>query len=291
MIVIGNKRPAELQVNTLYRVKGSAQNQSLTFGWFDKTTDYEDIDVSSYLDGGHSVWIHRFIGFKVISQPETFWYSRDFLENKYTNLIAVDPETGIYTNYQNKIVYLDPNNVIFDFEWDENPTWVKLNDGTYANVHLDKQHRVYSKEKGFFYRIVQTPDNRIKLEDGVFLFKEYGKYMPNLSILSEDPEINWISEKKSRFNLGTGSVSYLIGDYFVSKKGTNCFRIKKDGKHMLLRDEWGGPNYPRTRGGILPKEGDDVFYYRRASSNGGGTGYDYSIVPNKWEYKLSILDI
>lgn len=131
-------------------------------------------------------------------------------------------------------------------------------------------------------------ENVITLNDGNFLIKEYGKYKSNLSFLSEVPAIAWTPCKPSDFNLDRGTFYYIKGEFFTSKKGTKCFRVNPNGKHILLRDSWGGA-FEKYRGNTLPKEG--AVYYRRASSNGGGCGYDYAVYPANWRYTLSEEDI
>lgn len=73
-----------------------------------------------------------------------------------------------------------------------------------------------------------------------------------------------------------GSVCEVIfGDFFVSKKGKDCFRVKENGKHQLIVIDWGGA-FNKSRGCT----GDSIsekLYYRRASSNGGGSGYEYIV--------------
>lgn len=128
----------------------------------------------------------------------------------------------------------------------------------------------------------------VQLDNGIFLLKEFGKYLPNLCFLSPLPRLNWEKVLHTDFNLPDGHLSVLKGDFFISKKGTKCFRVKPEGRHLLLQDNWGGPDYPRTRGYNLP---EDQLYFRRASSNGGGTGFDYAVVPVGWRFSLTEEDI
>lgn len=130
-------------------------------------------------------------------------------------------------------------------------------------------------------------DEHITLNDGSFLMKKYGKYEPNICFLSTYPYVVFKDVDYKEFNLDKCSLRAIRGDFFISKRGTKCFRIKKDGKHLLLEDRWGGA-FNTYRGHTLPQ---DQLYYRRASSNGGGCGVDYAVVPIGWKSQLSEEDI
>ncbi len=130
----------------------------------------------------------------------------------------------------------------------------------------------------------------IKLDNGKFLKNDFGKYQPDLCFICPKEEIVWESKPKKDFNLGDGSVDVIRGKFFTSKKGTKCFEIRPDGYHYLIRDDWGG-SFNSYRGGVIPNLQGGALYYRRASSNGGGSGYDYCIVPVEWKKIMSIDDI
>lgn len=136
----------------------------------------------------------------------------------------------------------------------------------------------------------------IELDNGTCLYNSYGKYKSNLCFLGSRESLEkfisgelWRDVPAIEFNLPRGDYSIIAGEYFVSKKGTKCFRIKEDGKHILIRDNWGGC-FNDYRGGNLEKL-PNKSYYRRASSNGGGTGNDFCIVPTGTKYQLSEDDI
>lgn len=125
-----------------------------------------------------------------------------------------------------------------------------------------------------------------------FVVNEYGKYQPNISFVMEksftgDP-LKYRSDAPTRemiagMGLGFGTlesgVSVLFGDYWSSKAGKPHFRPKLSqvATHVIVRADWGGFNHPRTRGSWSAPDG--AAYFRRASSNGGGTGYDYYVLP------------
>ena len=133
------------------------------------------------------------------------------------------------------------------------------------------------------------------LKEGLFAIGKYrnkyrseSNYEPNLTFISEIPVLQWDKRDKGEFNLPKGRISVIYGDFFTSKKGTKSFKVKKEGRHILIRDSWGGA-FSSYSGNTLPKEG--ALYYRRASSNGGGKGCDYAIYPREWKYTLSEEDI
>lgn len=126
----------------------------------------------------------------------------------------------------------------------------------------------------------------IKLDDGKYLLKHYGKYNTDLLIISSSPEINWSRVSNDSLNLSDGNISEIIGNFFKTKKGSLSFEITVSGSHKLLRDNWGGC-FNSYRGETLPNDG---LYYCRKSSNGGGTGYDYCVVDIDWKNVKSLDD-
>lgn len=283
MYIIGNKRPEGLSVNTVYCYDGP-YIRSIYFGWFNKKPSW-DKEEYKYQNTTSTT---TYIGYRLEDISETFIYSRygrgESMQN-FDLVQKVDPVTGIYQNIPSTVIR---EKCYFDLPWLTEVSLVKLDDCNWHRVIVD-EHKIIAKDSQRFVLETNYDDRAIELSDGSFLFKCFGKYEPNLAILCQDPEIKWDFTRKSKFNLGDGGLECLTGDFFVSKKGTNCFRIKKGGKHILIRDEWGGPDHPRTRGGILPK--DNAIYYRRASSHGGGTGYDYGVYAIDWKHQLSIDDI
>lgn len=141
--------------------------------------------------------------------------------------------------------------------------------------------------------VVET-DTCFEAGDG-FLVNRFGKYAPNMTFVvgrefeldSESRPVNPLEMTSDRevtesFNLDLdGKADFLFGDFWRSKKGGACFRPKDPSraKHLLVRVDWGGA-FDRSRGycGNAVKECDAI-YFRVASSNGGGTGYDYWVLP------------
>ena len=124
---------------------------------------------------------------------------------------------------------------------------------------------------------IRSHEGSILLENKTILFNNYGKYSPNICFLIKDPrDFGWRNISREELNLPGGSLEKISGQFFVSKKGTKCFKVQKEGPHMLVRDYWGGA-FNKYRGGNLENL-PDIIFSRRASSNGGGAGYDYVII-------------
>lgn len=125
-----------------------------------------------------------------------------------------------------------------------------------------------------------------------FVIIAYGKYLPGISFVlhkgfdgdpleyrNDPPTKKMVANMGISFGTVESGVSVLFGDFWLSKAGKPHFRPKSSqtATHVLLRADWGGFSYPGTRGAWSAPDG--VAYFRRASSNGGGTGYDYYVVP------------
>ena len=120
----------------------------------------------------------------------------------------------------------------------------------------------------------------IKLDNGEMLFNHFGKYASGLTFLMKNEEdYNYIPISQQELNVDNGNFSIIKGDFFTSKKGTKCFRIKQNGNDVLIRDNWGG-SFNRYTGRTLFQI-KNLLFEKRASSNGGGTGYDFIIISKK----------
>lgn len=170
--------------------------------------------------------------------------------------------------------------------------WVKVNNAEIVLLpSTDGGHwNNFSKIEEVWYKTypLEIEEGTFQLKDGKFAMKAYGKYKPNLTFINTIPTVVWKRAKREDFNLPEGKIFFVKGDFFVSKKGTKCFRIKEEGKHILISDDWGGA-FVKYRGGTLPEE--EALYYRRASSNGGGSGYDFGVYPVGWKYQMSEEDL
>lgn len=115
----------------------------------------------------------------------------------------------------------------------------------------------------------------------------FGKYCPNITFIipkdfagnplqyrADAPTKEMIQNMNISFN---GSTGIIFGDFWKSQKGGACFRPKNvaTAQHVLVRVDWGGA-FRDSRGSW---GGVGEVYFRRAASNGGGTGYDYWVFP------------
>ena len=137
--------------------------------------------------------------------------------------------------------------------------------------------------------------DHIVLDNGDWLVKHYEKYQSGLTILHK-PDFNPFNftgqqVDNESFNLHhEGSFRIINGEFFVSKKGTKCFRAYPDGDDQLVCHSWGGAfNTSRPYG--KDTFGEDAKYYRNASSNGGGQGNEWVVLPRGWTKTVSEDDI
>lgn len=145
----------------------------------------------------------------------------------------------------------------------------------------------YVDKQGLFHKRVDM-EGIITLDNGKFLIRDFDKYRSGLCFVSSIPVIPFTEVSPSDLNLPKGCLKAVYGFFYLSKKGTKCFKCssKEQATHMLLQDNWGGP-FNSYRGNTLPGVESGALYYHRASSNGGGSGYDYAVVPSNWNYSLS----
>lgn len=129
-----------------------------------------------------------------------------------------------------------------------------------------------------------------------FLVKQFGKYLPNLVfVLSKEfsldkdgkpvSPVKYIRDADITDNLNlvfNGDPKVLFGDYWISRKGSRCFRPKSplEAEHMLVKVSWGGADETHGSRGNYPEDiPAGVLYFRHARSNAGGMGYDYWVIP------------
>lgn len=133
-----------------------------------------------------------------------------------------------------------------------------------------------------------------------FLVNCFGKYQPNITfIVGKEVELDangkpinplaYTSDREVTDSMNMdfdGDAEFMFGDFWRSRKGGACFRPKspKTAKDLLVRVDWGGCfNSHRGTYSDEAKAIEGVKYFRRASSNGGGAGYDYWVVPVGFE--------
>jgi hypothetical protein len=130
-----------------------------------------------------------------------------------------------------------------------------------------------------------------ELDNGMFIFHDFGKCRPNIVWVL--PTLLWMDElykpmRADEVNLHTGRLNYIEGDYWVSQKGTKCFKPKEGGKHLLIRDDWGGS--PSEHGSGILKQLNPI-YYRYAPTNSGRSGRDFCVIEKGTKYKPNIEEI
>lgn len=128
-----------------------------------------------------------------------------------------------------------------------------------------------------------------------FLFNDIGKYRTGLTFvldssfeLDKDGEvvspIQFVDDREvtDSFNLDLdGDAKILFGDFWKSQKGAPCFRPKapNQAKHLLVDVRWGGCFNSHRGNWSDDAKAAGALYFRRASSNGGGAGHDYWVLP------------
>lgn len=129
-----------------------------------------------------------------------------------------------------------------------------------------------------------------------FLVKQFGKYLPNLVfVLSKEfsldkdgkpvSPVKYVRDVDITDNLNlvfNGDPKIIFGDYWISRKGSRCFRPKSPlaAKHLLIKVAWGGADETHGSRGNYPEDiPAGVLYFRHARSNAGGMGYDYWVIP------------
>lgn len=141
-----------------------------------------------------------------------------------------------------------------------------------------------------------------------FLVNVFGKYKPNITfVIDKEVELDakgnpinplhYSSDREITDGMNMnfdGDADFMFGDFWRSKKGGACFRPKnpKFAKDLLVRVSWGGCfNSHRGTYSDEAKAIDGVKYFRRASSNGGGAGNDYWVVPVGFSRVLHIEEV
>lgn len=164
-----------------------------------------------------------------------------------------------------------------------------------AQILLEINRDIIIENNGFYFD--GKDKNIVKLDDGRYIYFNFGKYKPNLNFLiNEDFLLKGIKyekddELKKQFNLKySGSMFFLKGKFFISKKGSKFFDLTSQEKpHVLVKIAWGGAF--NTSRGIekedIPKE---ALHFRKARSNGGGLGNDYLVLPKDFRMTYSIDD-
>lgn len=133
----------------------------------------------------------------------------------------------------------------------------------------------------------------IKLMNGETLIRRFGKYEPGICFVLSDETVSeyWRSEPLNlNLNFDAHDVSWMPGEFWISRKGSSCFRPKDNGPHILVRTNWGGCFEP-SRGIEYLEVKEFAIYSRKAGSNGGGSGYNYYVFSRDFRKEVSLDDI
>lgn len=138
-----------------------------------------------------------------------------------------------------------------------------------------------------------NPQKSIKLVNGETLICRFGKYEPGLCFVLSDETVaeKWMdSFIDLNINFDAFNISWMIGEFWISRKGSSCFRPTSNGHHVLIRASWGGSFEP-SRGNEYTEVKKDALYARQSASHGGGCGYNYYVFPKDFKKEVTIDDI
>lgn len=126
-------------------------------------------------------------------------------------------------------------------------------------------------------------DKAIALDNGTFLQPQNGKYESGITLITKDN----VCPKWERVNYeADGNPFALYGSFRISKKGRPVFDLTEEKKHQLINIRWGGC-FDKTRG-LLPEEiKERAVFTVRKSSNGGGMGHTYAVLPIDFNNKIA----
>lgn len=172
-----------------------------------------------------------------------------------------------------------------------NPKEISVGDfREYEKLFTEEAERKKLQDAG-----IKLGENAIVLDNKKFLINNHGKYCSGITFIidpREIPNYKYFQDRRLQETLNVfwdGKPTFMYGNYWKSKKGSNCFAPcdKMKAKHLLIRLDWGG-SFNSSRGST---ELQNTLYFKRASSNGGGNGYSYYIIPSKSRNKYNEADI
>ena len=129
----------------------------------------------------------------------------------------------------------------------------------------------------------------IKLENGKYLNRFYGKYNANVTFVSLFEFNNKTLsefEKRVKEEIAIEPLKYfscdcytyyLRGFFRINAKGTKVFELAENGNCIFLGVKWGGA-FSKSNGEMtVPYPKERIRYYHDAPSNGGGLGNTYYV--------------
>ena len=142
-------------------------------------------------------------------------------------------------------------------------------------------------------RGIKLGENAVLLDKDSYLVNWYGKYNPQMTFIVTWDTIQhffWIEPDYFMNVIFDGTPYIMYGDYWISRKGKNCFRpLPKDrAEHMLVKVEW---EREKGTGGRNRELEEAALYHHRARSKGGGIGNTYYVLPKGYVHRLSVDDL
>lgn len=140
--------------------------------------------------------------------------------------------------------------------------------------------------------------NTQKFADGGYSVRDYGggeKYPSGLTFIIKKSDLDnykYSPDQRLQESLNIiwdGTPTFMYGNFWIFPKGTKCFAPcdMKKAKHILIKVCWGG-SFNSSRG---REEIQKPLYNNRASSNGGGCGCSYYVVPLGYQNCCSVSEI
>lgn len=146
-------------------------------------------------------------------------------------------------------------------------------------------------------KTIPVSRHTLTFPNGEKMLCRFATYLPGIAFLinENNATVGWNNEDIHGLDLNImfdtrDPIYWMPGKFWISKKGTSCFRPDENGEHILVRSKWGGPFNP-TRGTEFPEVKEFALYAKYASSKGGGEGYNYYVFPKDFHREISEDDI
>jgi len=134
------------------------------------------------------------------------------------------------------------------------------------------------------------------LSNGEMLIRKYGKYNPGICIVlpPDSPVLPVMVDGSVFMNIkfDCSIIETIEGEFWISKKGTPCFRPKVLGPDILIETSWGGC-FESSRGSEFEEISklNGCKYAKFAPSHGGGEGYCYYVFPRTYQKTIDLDEI
>ena len=152
----------------------------------------------------------------------------------------------------------------------------------------------------YTWKELLDPNKYQRLPTGEYAIKRfkcnYNKYAPGIIFLINEENClmefdNDLNHLRNPLNINfDGRPEFMYGDFWISKKGSTCFRPNPSGDFVLIQNSWGGP-FEKSRGTEYEEFSGDALYCRRTRSNGGGYGINYYIFRSNFTKTVDLDEI